>query len=200
MAEHGTKSGYQQHYRAGEKPCEACVIGRRAEAKAYYEKNKSRVLEHTRNWEANNRDKVNAAKREAYAANPEKERQRVKEYREANLEKVRAYYRKYQQENPDKVRRVGSRRRARLRGNLAEIYTTEQVLNEYGTDCHICKEPIDLSAPRQVGQPGWEAGLHIDHLIEICNGGPDTLENVRPAHARCNLTRSRNNGREKRKV
>ena len=35
-----------------------------------------------------------------------------------------------------------------------------------------------------------ESGLHIEHFIDIALGGPDTLENVRPSHAWCNLTKA----------
>ena len=54
----------------------------------------------------------------------------------------------------------------------------------------MCKIEINMNAPRLVGQPGWEQGLHIEHYIDIALGGPDTLENVRPSHAICNLTKN----------
>jgi 5-methylcytosine-specific restriction endonuclease McrA len=89
-------------------------------------------------------------------------------------------------------RRSGNRRRARMRDNGFEIYSEIQVLVKYGKDCHICKTPIDLKAPRRVGVDNWFLGLHIDHLIPIAKGGADTLENVRPAHALCNLKKGSN--------
>jgi len=52
------------------------------------------------------------------------------------------------------------------------------------------KPPIDLSAPRQCGKPGWDNGLHIDHLYPLSKGGSDNLDNVRPAHGRCNVIKS----------
>ena len=74
--------------------------------------------------------------------------------------------------------------------NGVEVYTTLQVLETYGTNCHICNGPVDLSAPRLVGRGvGWEHGLHIDHVIPISKGGPDTLSNVRPSHAYCNISK-----------
>jgi 5-methylcytosine-specific restriction endonuclease McrA len=51
----------------------------------------------------------------------------------------------------------------------------------------VCDVPIDLKVSRRVGIGDWLLGLHIDHLIPIAKGGPDTLDNVRPAHALCNL-------------
>lgn len=75
----------------------------------------------------------------------------------------------------------------RVRANGFEYYTTDDVLAKWGYNCHICNDPIDFKAPRQCGDPGWELGLHLDHVIPIARGGPDTLANVKPAHAKCNV-------------
>ena len=61
----------------------------------------------------------------------------------------------------------------------------------YGTNCYLCNDPINLQAARRVGKAdGWEQGLHIDHVIPISKGGSDTLDNVRPTHALCNLSKN----------
>jgi hypothetical protein len=66
-------------------------------------------------------------------------------------------------------------------------YSEAQVLLTYGQTCHICQTPVDLNAPRQAGKPGWEKGLHIDHVYPLSRGGLDTIENVRPSHGQCNV-------------
>jgi 5-methylcytosine-specific restriction endonuclease McrA len=71
-----------------------------------------------------------------------------------------------------------------------EVYTYRQVLDTYGSDCHLCNTPVDLNAPRQCGKPGWELGLQVDHVIPLSKGGDDTLENVRPSHGYCNNQKS----------
>lgn len=78
-------------------------------------------------------------------------------------------------------------RRLRILENGSSYYSLTQVLITYGKNCHICHTPIDLKASRRVGIGDWFLGLHIDHLIPIAKGGPDTLKNVRPSHAICNL-------------
>jgi hypothetical protein len=93
--------------------------------------------------------------------------------------------------NPDSKRASVNKRRAVTHGSYAEKYSTHDVLDMYGTCCHLCGEEVDLLAPRRVGAEGWQLGLHIDHVIQIAHGGPDTLENVRPAHGLCNLRRPR---------
>jgi 5-methylcytosine-specific restriction endonuclease McrA len=125
-----------------------------------------------------------------YAANPEMYAAQQKRYRDKNREKERLRHKLYKENNKEKHADNERRRRARKRSSVFEYYSTEQVLEKYGTICHLCNEPVDLNAPRRVGRPGWEKGLHIDHVVEISKGGPDTLENVKPAHGICNLERN----------
>lgn len=65
----------------------------------------------------------------------------------------------------DRRQKWGGRRAARLRA---------ATLDAYGTVCHLC------------GRPGADSA---DHLIPRALGGPDTLDNLRPAHRSCNSAR-----------
>ncbi len=138
------------------------------------------------------------------ATDKERERERKKKYWAANRERLLAYHKDYIKKNPQVSRRKQKKywakhpekaqafnRKRRARANNVEHipYTKEEVLKKYGTDCHICGAPIDLKAPRKAGKKGWEHGLHLDHLIPISKGGPDTIDNVRPAHGVCNLSK-----------
>lgn len=79
-----------------------------------------------------------------------------------------------------------------LRRNWDKSYPTkrkfdkELVIATYGTDCHICGNPIDFDAPSQVGVVGWEWAYHPDHVVPLSRGGADELSNIRPSHAYCN--------------
>ena len=112
-------------------------------------------------------------------------------YREANRDELARKQREYAAANPEIVRRNAEKsnraRRARILGVPSERYSADDVLTMYGTDCHLCKLPIDLDAPRRIGREGWELGLHIDHHIPLAKGGDNTLANARPAHGACNL-------------
>lgn len=61
----------------------------------------------------------------------------------------------------------------------------EQVVKQYGSDCHICHEPIDLALPRT-----HRFGLTVDHLMPVSKGGTDDITNLRPAHWICNIKKS----------
>lgn len=119
--------------------------------------------------------------RDNYAKNPEVYARQ--KYRKKNDPVYSASYKESQ-------RKYTSKRRAILSNSEHAPYVLEDVLREYGTNCHLCLEAIDLDAPRAAGRGrGWERGLQIDHLVPLKDGGPDSLENVRPTHALCNLSK-----------
>lgn len=123
-----------------------------------------------------NKDALNEYRRAKW---PELYKSKIEYHRQKN--------KKYRAENPDIINGQARRKRARKKANGWEKYTEAQVLALYGTNCHICKTPIDLQASRKIGSEGWQKSLHIDHVIPIAKGGPDTLDNVKPAHGLCNI-------------
>ncbi len=156
-----------------------CKVCSKARSQAWAEKNKEKRREISRNY----------VKR-----NPQKRKESSAKYYQANKEKQNATRVQWVKDNPEKIREYGRRhanlRRARKLHNGAEPYTEKQMLETYGTNCYLCNEPVDLTAARRVGAEGWERGLHIEHVIPLSKGGPDTLENVRPAHGLCNMLKS----------
>jgi len=159
-----------------------------------------------RSWRLNNQEKVKALTKAYNAANPERIKARNKSWAAANREKAAATSRAWRAANPermnatidtwrannperaDEMKRKGRRcRRAAEANTTSEPYTTQQILTLYGSDCHICFEAIDLAATRICGGPGWERGLHLDHVIPLSKGGTDLIDNIRPAHGLCNL-------------
>jgi hypothetical protein len=116
----------------------------------------------------------------------------VKDWNFKNKEKNKAYRLKWNTSNKEYNRNQCRKRRAIRKNSGWENYSEQQVLDTYGPICHLCKKSIDLIAPRKTGKNGWEKGLHIDHIIPISKGGPDTLGNVRPSHGLCNILRQNN--------
>jgi 5-methylcytosine-specific restriction endonuclease McrA len=152
-------------YKSGFKSwCKDCV---NKQYQANHEKNAQRKLKYRRD-------------------NPEKVSQIDRKYRENNREKVIQAKKKWAQNNPERLKEAARKRETLKRLNGQSPYSEAEVLSLHGPNCHICNQPIDLDAPRQCGLPGWELGLQMDHVISISKGGPDTLENVKPAHGLCN--------------
>ena len=179
----GTYAGYQKHYRAKDKPCNPC---------------KEANVIHYREYRKLKKDAINSLRKARYQANPKLQRQASNTYKKLNPEKA-AYWRKINAEydklrkkkwaenNPDKVRAKSNRRRAAKLNAVSEFYTVEQVIKIYGSCCHICNSAIDLDAPRTTQKKNWEKGLQLDHVIPLSRGGSDTLDNIRPSHAICNI-------------
>jgi len=105
-----------------------------------------------------------------------------KQRREANKDRINLW-RRNRRKNRSQYEKDSSARRT---GKFVGDYSYALVIQVYGLLCHVCQTSIDLDAPRRVGRPGWEQGLHIDHVIPISKGGLDSLDNVRPSHAYCN--------------
>ena len=162
--------------------CKDCHAARNL---TYYDKEK--FAEYQRNHYAKNREALNAKQREKRLSDNQASRDYKKNYYQKNKNRINALSNAWRKDNPEVGRVSKRRRRARIALVESERYTTEQVLKKFGSKCHLCQEPIDLDAPRWTAQPGWERGLHLDHVVRIADGGLDVLENIRPAHAQCNL-------------
>lgn len=156
---------------------------------AWREKNKEEIRRKKKEYRLENAEILKKKKADYYEKNrKEISIKRAEEY--ANLPKrIKSNrLRKYQEKRSILARQ----RRARILSAPSEPYTTQQILDLYGTNCHICRKPIDLEAPRHSSQGGnWKVGLQLDHVIPIALGGTDLIENIRPSHAICNLTKPR---------
>ena len=113
-------------------------------------------------------------------------RQRRVDYNE-HINKLRREWRKRQRLAHN---RSSVRNRARKWLVNVGYYTDQEVIDLYGTKCHLCGDEIDLTADRRTGYPGWEKSLHIDHVIPLSKGGNDTIDNVKPSHGKCNILKN----------
>ncbi len=78
-------------------------------------------------------------------------------------------------------RRKGQLRNLRKRTG-GEYIDTVHVAELHGWTCGLCALPIDPSL--QYPDP---ASLSLDHVVPLARGGAHTLNNVQPAHLRCNI-------------
>ena len=183
----------------------------RNKQRRYLDKNRDTVNARRRIRYQENKEEITAEKRRLRAENPEvarREQETQKRYRERqapgwrsdymrrwradNADSLFAWAQEYRRTHKEQKRMYDHLRRALIRGNEFEQFSEQDVLDQWGTDCHICGDSIDLVAPRQQGVlPGWQDGLHLDHVRPLCVGGGHTLSNVKPSHAVCNLRKSK---------
>jgi 5-methylcytosine-specific restriction endonuclease McrA len=171
--------------------CKPC---RKVERNARYEVNKEHELAVAKAYRDANPELTKQWSDEYYQSHREKVISRQVATNKLNRPRINAYLKKWRNLNPGYGNVYSRARDRRKRANGYELYTESQVLETYGTTCHLCGLAIDLELPRRAGIDGWEQGLHIDHLIPVSKGGPDTLENVRPAHGLCNLKKNNKEG------
>lgn len=197
--EHGSMKGYKQHQYLKEEYCRPCLDARAAYAREVRARNpKPRPPKLTPEQlklnkqarYARDREKILAKNKEYWKANKQSILETQKAWRKSRGELQREYQREYYHKNKERIRNSLKRRRHTRYGVISIPYSVEQILSLYGTDCHICGTAIDLKMSRKPGIVGWEKALHIDHVIPMVKGGNDTIDNVRPAHAVCNLSKS----------
>jgi cytochrome c5 len=169
-----------------------CRICNRLKAVAWQranpEKRKATLRRAQAKYRERNPEKIKADNKKFKELNPDY----GKNWRKNNPEKTREYSKRHYAKGLSKALERNRKRKALLLSGQHAPYTEQQVLDLYGTNCYLCHEPIDLTAPRWTKYAGWERGLHIEHVVDVVLGGADTLENVRPSHGLCNLQKPPN--------
>jgi len=169
--------------------CKSC---RNSEVKVWNSSEKKK--ETNRRWQSQNKEKVNKINKRWRDQNKDVTKELWTAWYEKNKESQIAKSKLWVKNNPEKARANWAKRslvrRARRNNNGCEVVTKEQIFEAYGTNCYLCDMPINLQVSGRAGSnPQWRSGLHIEHFIADANGGPTTLENLRPSHAWCNLAK-----------
>lgn len=168
-----------------------CKVCHRAKSYAWRDANKQAVLKSNRDYHQKNKEVRNAGRKQRYNSNWEYYYQWRKDYYLKTAEKQKQSSKDWRKNNPEKFMIQQRRRRAKEQSVPSEPYTWMEIIQIHGDNCWLCGQVIDLEAPRKPGQPGWENGLHLDHVIPILINGPDLKWNVQPTHGLCNLGRKK---------
>lgn len=125
-----------------------------------------------------NRERRRVNNAEWRARNPEYHRSYDVAYYAAHREVISARQGRYRRTNPEKMRAKNALRKARKLGVRCERVSYIGILAAYGMVCHIC-----------AGEIADRSDLHFDHVIPLALGGAHANDNIRPSHARCNLSK-----------
>lgn len=87
--------------------------------------------------------------------------------------------RRWRQDNYDQIYRNLAKRRARKASVPHEPYKRSEIYERDNGTCQICFIAVPYN------------NFHIDHIIPIVAGGPDTQNNIQVTCPPCNLSKSR---------
>lgn len=150
---------------------------RRETVKAWFDANPGKRAEYAANVDKEWDRERSAAYR---AANPEKRKAITAVYREKNREKVRAYNKQYSADHLQELAIKSHNRRVQIRenGGVLSKNIVDVLMAEQGGKCSYCMCGLE------------ESGHHIDHVMPIVRGGPNTDENVQLLCPPCNYKKN----------
>lgn len=99
-------------------------------------------------------------------------------WRSEHPDRARAATRAWRAANPERPRESVRRYFARLADSTVGEVDYTEVLQRDGMWCYLCRADISTLDD-----------LHFDHVLPLARGGAHSMENIRPAHARCNLSK-----------
>lgn len=130
-------------------------------------------------WKLANVERRKAVDAEWVKNNPEKVRATKQRYAERHPEKRKASKAKWQIENADRMRIHGQNRRARTvaAGGKLSIGLAEKLFKLQRGRCACCHADLTKKKP------------HLDHVIPVALGGPNSDENMQLLCYSCNQSK-----------
>jgi 5-methylcytosine-specific restriction endonuclease McrA len=156
------------------------IIESRKRKARYGIKHKARLLAYSHSWYLKNKVRVTERIKAHYQRNREFYKAYSNAWSKANLDKRRLYHENWlaKGDNWLYARGRSGLQRALRRGGVSRGIRPATILEKHGMICHICKNAI-VSRDQ----------LHFDHVIPISRGGVHDENNLRPSHAKCNLSK-----------
>lgn len=163
----------------------------RVRSAAWARDNAERRREWGKSHREQNRDRLAADAKARYEADKEGRRRKASEWREANMarvlavkaryyaeerDRVRALQAEWRRNNPERIQAIRRRRETKKRTVLADPgrHTPEQwaaLVSQHCGRCVYCKA---------------ETIMTVDHIVPLCKGGSDRIENLQPLCRACN--------------
>lgn len=115
----------------------------------------------------------------------QKNAEKISAYRKSNAVRIREYNKKYDKENAEKRQlwnKVSWQKREAKKRTLPRTLTSSQwkaILSHFDNKCAYCGEPLTKAEQ--------------EHFIPLSKGGGYTKNNIVPACAKCNLSKSNKN-------
>jgi 5-methylcytosine-specific restriction endonuclease McrA len=146
----------------------------------YYQDNKGRIMDRSRNRYGENKESILQQQKEYYKQNRGKQLERAQEYRNNHRAAIKDYKRTHYKNNREDYYAWGMNRKNRLK-NAKGFFTAKQwfdKLEYYGYRCYLCRISLENQE------------THKDHRTPISRGGSNWIANIAPACAPCNLSKN----------
>lgn len=164
-----TKCGATDRAKSGY--CKPCASVRRREQ---YLKNKEANLKQSKEWVEKNRERSREIKRKWAEANSEKLAKVIKNWQLANPARMSKNRKNWNEVNKEYKRILTTNRRRKLANGKLSKNIVEVLMNKQNGLCACCGVPLNGT-------------YHIDHILPIALGGPNTDDNVQLLLPKCNL-------------
>jgi hypothetical protein len=113
-----------------------------------------------------------------YAENVEKKAVKAQQWMREHKDRIAELSARWYRNNKDRAKARGHRRRSAIKG-VGGSFTAQEFRNLcelYGNKCLCC---------------GQEGDLTPDHVVPICKGGSNSIDNIQPLCLTCNLRKAR---------
>ena len=167
----------RQKHRAENKDTEKAKS--RERAAAWRKLNPEKAKQRRDEFYKKHSEKIKANAAAAYAADPDKFRARAKAKNLANPDMQRNASAKWKSNNKDACRAQDNNRRAKKIANGGRLSKciVEKLMKLQRRKCACCGLPLGDN-------------FHIDHIMPLARGGPNTDQNAQLLHSKCNLQKS----------
>ena len=144
---------------------------------AYYKANKERIKQNVSKWVSENRETSRVIKDKWRKANPDKQLAATKRWNDENRGRFVATKKKWREDNKEVLRIHCINRRRKLAGGSLSKDIVQTLMVKQNGICTCCLKPLGDD-------------YHIDHIIPVAKGGPNTDDNVQLLHSRCNIIKN----------
>jgi len=152
---------------------------RRADNKAWREKNSEALKQSKKRYAEENREKVLAAKKDYYAKNKEKCLLMSRSHKEKNKDRYKELNKIWRQNNKEKVSTLNRNRKRKIIAAFG-IHTADDVINLFNIQkkkCAGCRRSL-------VG-----INYHVDHIQPLALGGSNWPSNLQIMCPTCNMSK-----------
>lgn len=141
----------------------------------YYKQHQEKLIQRTKTWESNNKQRKNETSKQWVSKNKEKRQETCKKYYKNNKDKAAQSSKNWKSKNPDKLTFYASQRRLIKKEAMPDWANKEKIQEIYKMASDIRENGIDVHVDHIIPLRGkFVCGLHVHNNLQII----DAKENL----------------------